>query len=207
VVTDRSLAREFPLILENDEGGAVTKHYREAQMEAYAAGLRACGKLRGRKHSIYEGGNRVPFLVRWPGQAPAGTTCDDLISLNDVLASVAAIVGEQLPDGAGEDSYDVSPLFRGAALKKPIRDTLIVHNAEGVFAIREGPWKYVAPGAAPGARPNSPWTKEGSAAQLYHLGKDLEESTDVIKQHPEVAERLAKLLKQHQDQGFSRPRE
>jgi hypothetical protein len=81
-----------------------------------------------------------------------------------------------------------------------------MHNAEGVFALRRGPWKYVAAGAAPGANANGPWAKEGAKAQLYHLGDDPREERDVIEKHPGGAGELAKLLKQYRDQGFSRPR-
>ena len=73
-------------------------------------------------------------------------------------------------------------------------------------AIRRGPWKYVAAGAAPDANAKSPWVKEGEKAQLYHLGDDPKEERDVIDRHPDVAEQLAKLLRQYRDQGFSRPR-
>jgi hypothetical protein len=81
-----------------------------------------------------------------------------------------------------------------------------MHNAEGVFAIRRGPWKYVAAGAAPDANAKSPWTKEGEKSQLYHLGDDLREERDVVAKHADVADALAKLLKQYRDQGFSRPK-
>jgi arylsulfatase A-like enzyme len=205
VTADRDSA-EFPLTLEDDEGGAVSKHYRAAQRDAHAAGHRSCGDLRGRKHSIYEGGNRVPYLARWPGKIPAGTTCDELIGLTDLLATVAGIVGEKLPADAGEDSYDVGPALLGEKLGKPVREALVVHNAEGVFAVRRGPWKYIAAGAAPDANRKSPWAREGDKAQLYHLGDDPKEERDVIDKHPEVADSLAKLLKQYRDQGFSRPR-
>lgn len=204
VTADRDSA-EFPLTLEDDAAGAVSKHYRAAQRDAYAAGHRACGDLRGRKHSIYEGGNRVPFLARWPGRVPAGTTCDEVICLTDLLATVAALVGEKLPRGAGEDSHDIGPALVGAKLDRPLREATVLHNAEGVFAIRQGPWKLIAEGAAPGpVKKKSPWVAEGTN-QLYHLGDDPRETTNVWAKHPDVVERLVKLLKQYRDQGFSRP--
>ena len=148
----------------------------------------------------------MPFVARWPGAVPAGTTCDELVGLTDLLATVAGVVGEKLPAGAGEDSYDVGPALRGEKLKKPIREALVVHNAEGVFALRRGPWKYVAAGAAPDANPKSPWAREGQKAQLYHLGDDPGEERDVIDKHPDVADSLSKLLTRYRVQGFSRPR-
>jgi arylsulfatase A-like enzyme len=203
VTADRDSA-EFPLTLEDDEGGAVSKHYRAAQRDAYAAGHRACGELRGRKHSIYEGGNRVPFLARWPGKVPAGTTCDEVVCLTDLLATAAALVGERLPRNAGEDSHDIGPALRGEKLGRPVREATVLHNAEGVFALRQGPWKLIAAGAADGAPKASPWVQEG-ANQLYHLGDDPTETTNVWDKHPGVVERLTKLLKQYRDQGVSRP--
>lgn len=80
----------------------------------------------------------------------------------------------------------------------------MLHNAEGVFALRQGPWKLIAAGAAEGAPKASPWVKEGES-QLYHLGDDPKETTNLWGKHPDVAERLTKLLKQYRDQGFSRP--
>lgn len=96
-VTNKEIMAEFQLNLEDDEGQAVTKHYRQAQMDALRAGHKACGELRGRKHSIYEGGVRVPFLVRWPGRAPQATTGDEVVCLVDVLATCAGVMGEPLP--------------------------------------------------------------------------------------------------------------
>jgi arylsulfatase A len=205
VVTADKESADFPLILEDDEGGAITKHYRAAQKDAYAAGHKACGDLRGRKHSVYEGGTRVPYIARWPGIVPAGTTCDELIGHTDILATVAGITGDRLPANAGEDSYDIGRALRGAKLTQPIREALVEHSAEGVFAIRQGPWKYIAPGAAAGAPKNSPWVKEGEKAQLYNLVDDPREATNVIDKHADVAQRLAALLKKYRELGHSRP--
>jgi arylsulfatase A len=205
VVTDRQLANEFLLNLEDDEGMAVTKHYRQAQMEALKAGHRACGELRGRKHSIHEGGVRVPLLARWPGRAPAGTTSDEVVCLVDVLATCAGLLGEKLPRGAAEDSYDIGPALLGAKLDRPIREATVLQNAEGVLAIRQGPWKLVEAGAVPGGPPKSPWAAEGRKRQLYHLGDDPKEAADVVDKNPEVAGRLAKLLERYREQGYSRP--
>src|SRR5262249_33280559 len=143
---------------------------------------------------------------RWPGRVPAGTTCDELIGITDLLATTAGIVGDKVPADAGEDSYDIGSMLRGEKPARPIREALVMHNAEGVFAIRQGPWKLVAAGAAPDAAERSPWTREGQKAQLYHLGDDPKEARDVLDKHPDVADRLTKLLKQYREQGFSRPR-
>jgi arylsulfatase A-like enzyme len=205
VVDPDGEAAEFRLTLENDEDGAVTKHYQAAQSDAYRAGHRPCGNLRGRKHSVFEGGNRVPFIARWPGKVPAGATSDEIVGLTDLLATVAGVVGEKLPATAGEDSYDIGPALFGKKPASPIREALIVQNSEGVFALRQGPWKFIAQGAAADAPPNSPWTKEGARDRLFHLGNDLEETTDVIDKHPDIAATLGKLLKQYREQGFSRP--
>jgi arylsulfatase A len=205
VVTADKESADFPLILEDDEGGAITKHYRAAQKDAYAAGHKSCGDLRGRKHSVYEGGTRVPYIVRWPDVVPVGTRCDELIGHTDLLATIAAVMNDKLPADAAEDSYDVGPAWRGEKYAQPIREALVEHNAEGVFAIRQGPWKYVAPGAAAGGPKNSPWVKEGEKPQLYNLADDPREATNVLDKHADVAEKLAALLKKYRDQGHSRP--
>ncbi len=196
-------AAEFTLNLEDDTGGAVSQHYRRAQLEAEEAGHRIVGNLRGRKHSVYEGGFRVPYIVRWPGRAPAAATSGEVVSLVDTLATCAAIVDEPLPRNAAEDSYDVLPAILGRKLPKPIREATVMHNAEGVFAIRQGPWKLIEERTFEDNVRNA-WRRE-AVNQLYNLADDPEEKNNLWQQHPEVVARLKGLLKKYRDQGFSRP--
>jgi arylsulfatase A-like enzyme len=197
------LSRDFPLNLEDDTGGAVSKHYRRAQVEASEAGHRTVGSLRGRKHSIYEGGFRVPYIVRWPGQASAGTTSAEVVSLVDTLATCAGILGEPLPRNAAEDSYNILPAILGHKIEKPIREATVLHNAEGVFAIRQGSWKMIEERTWDEALP-SPWRAE-AVNQLYNLATDPQEKTNVWEQNTEVAARLKALLRKYREQGYSRP--
>ncbi len=96
--------------------------------------------FRGYKADIWEGGHRIPFIVRWPGRVPAGTRSDDIICLTDFLATCAKIVGEKLPDNAGEDSVSILPdLLQNA--RKPVREAVVHHSIEGLFSIRQGNWK------------------------------------------------------------------
>ena len=88
-------------------------------------GHRCNGEFFGYKTDIYEGGHRVPFLVRWPGKVTTGTVCDETICMTDMLATVAALLGETLPEDAGEDSYNVLPLILGEEIEKPIREATV----------------------------------------------------------------------------------
>ena len=196
-------AREFPLNLEDDTDGAVSKHYRRAQAEAKEAGHRTVGNLRGRKHSIYEGGFRVPYIVRWPGHTAAGRTSAEVVSLVDTLATCAGILGEPLPRSAGEDSYDILPAILRRKLAKPVREATVLHNAEGVFAIRQGPWKLIEERTWDD-KLRSPWRAE-AVNQLYNLAADPEEKNNVWEQNPAVAARLKARLNKYREQGFSRP--
>jgi arylsulfatase A len=119
-------AKNTLVILTSDNGGVVTPLAYEPEAAAMAAGFRACGALRGGKHSIFEGGTRVPYIVRWPGKIKPGRVCDETINLVDTLATVAALVKEPLPpprEGA-EDSFNVLP----ALLDERISDSSHVHN-------------------------------------------------------------------------------
>ncbi|MFB3825155.1 MAG: arylsulfatase [Bryobacteraceae bacterium] len=196
-------AREFPLNLEDDTGGAVSKHYRVAQAEAGRAGHRIVASLRGRKHSIYEGGFRVPYIVRWPGHTTAGSTSTEVVSLVDTLATCAGILREPLPRDAAEDSYDVLPAILGRKLEKPIREATVLHSAEGVFAIRQGPWKLIE-ARTWNDKLRSPWRAE-AVNQLYNLAADPQERNNLWEQHPGIAARLKALLEKYRQQGFSRP--
>jgi hypothetical protein len=99
--------------------------------------------LRGLKRDIYEGGHHVPFIVRWPEVVPAGRTEPALISQIDVFASVAAIVGYELPDNAAEDSHNQLPRFKGEVTASPIRTTHIHNTKANHYAIRHGDWLLV----------------------------------------------------------------
>ncbi len=204
----QGVARDTLVLFTSDNGGVFRpENTTSLQTQAYQAGLRVNGSLRGGKHSVWEGGFKVPFLVRWPGRVPAGTTCSEMVSLADILATTAAIVGQELPaaDQAAEDSHSFLPALLGQSGTPPARSHLIVHSADGVFAIRQGPWKWIEGLPADGIKPAVRKARAGEfQAQLYNLQDDPAETRDVSAAHPEVAQELAALLDRYRDGGFSR---
>lgn len=170
---------------------------------------------RGVKRDSWEGGHRVPFLVRWPGKVKPGTTSSQLTSLTDVMATVAAILGSNLPENAAEDSFNMLPAW----LKDdtaPIRPYLLqqAFNGQRTLSIRRGSWKYLAHTGSggnrydnnPGLKPFSlPDTAPDAPGQLYNLETDPGERTNLANERPEIAAELNKLLEHSKATGRSRP--
>ncbi len=203
---DRTGAARTTLVMFTSDNGGVVRptNTNSVQTAAYRAGLRINGDLRGGKHDIWEGGFRVPFLARWPGRIPAGTTCHATISLVDVLATTAALLGEPLPPPsvAAEDSRSFLPALLGQA-DAAGRDDVIEHNADGVFALRRGPWKWIEGVPAASAKGVRARTDQ-NRPQLYHLASDPAETNDVAAAHPDIVREMAALLRRYRDGGYSR---
>ena len=161
-------------------------------------GHRGNKHLRGTKADIWEGGHRVPFLVRWPGQTPPNSVSEQLIELTDLLATCAALVGENLPEGMGEDSRNILPAMLNADPDSPVRDFAVHHSLWGKFAIRQGPWKLIEGRGSGGftfPREIDPEENGGPKGQLYHLKNDPSETKNLYTEQPEVVKRLSLLLK------------
>lgn len=163
--------------------------------------------LRGAKADIFEGGHRVPLVVSWPGRVAAGTRTDQLVSLNDLMATCAEITGVKLPDHAGEDSVSLLPVLLGTA-REPVRDSLVHHSINGSFAIREGKWKLALcpdSGGWSSPRPGSNAARQLPPVQLYDLSRDPGETNNLASVHPDVVERLTQRLEQFVRNGRSTP--
>jgi arylsulfatase A-like enzyme len=204
----QGVAKDTLVIFTSDNGGVKEPNRADSvQTQALNAGLAVNGPWRGGKHHVFEGGFRVNFIVRWPGHAPAGTTCDEMISLADILATTSAIVGEPLPDAgkAAEDSYNILPAILGESYAEPLRRDMIVHSSDGVFAVRKGPWKWIegvpVEELKAGARKAH---ADEFHPQLYNLKDDPGETKDLLKEQPEVAKEMAALLERYRDGGYSR---
>jgi len=176
--------------------------------ELLAKGHNPSHLFRGHKADIYEGGHRVPFLVRWPGTVPAGSKADQLTCLVDVIATVAEIVGVQLPANAAEDSVSFLPTLLGRN-SKLARTTLVSHSLNGSFAIRDGSWKLcLCPGSGGWSNPR-PGINDADRPrnQLFDLSSDIGETTNLQDRHPEIVSRLTKLLEKYVADGRSTPGE
>jgi arylsulfatase A len=171
---------ENALVIFTSDNGA---NWRPEDIKEY--GHRANGKLRGQKGDLWEGGHRVPFIVRWPGKVKAQSTSDRLICLTDVMATIAQIVNVEV---AGEDS--VGFLFG------PPRTSIVHHSGDGTFAIREGKWKLcTALGSHGFSEPRSMQPNpRGPTGQLYDLERDPRENYNVWQRHPQVVMRMLMLL-------------
>ncbi len=162
---------------------------------------------RGYKADIFEGGHRIPFVVRWPGRVQPGSICDDTICLTDLMATCAAIVGAALPDDAGEDSVNLLPDLLGTA-KGPLREATVHHSINGSFAIRQGRWKLALcpdSGGWSAPRPGRSEVSDLPPIQLFDLSRDVGERHNVQAEHPEVVSRLTKLLEKYVSEGRSTP--
>jgi arylsulfatase A-like enzyme len=175
------------------------KHYRVTGRAAHiqAFGHQGNAHLRGTKADIWEGGHRVPFLVRWPAVVKGGQVSGQLVELTDVLATLAEVTEKPLPAGAGGDSRSFLRALTGRGSAG--RDHAVHHSISGVFAIREGPWKLVPEhrGSAGFSQPKrlDPAKEGGPPGQLYHLEQDPAETRNRYAEHPEMVERLTQRLR------------
>lgn len=170
-------------------------------------GHHASGPYRGYKADIFEGGHRIPLVVRWPGKVKAGTSYDETVCLTDVLATCAGVVGATLPETAGEDSVSLLPALLGQA-GRPLREATVHHSIDGSFAIRQGPWKLALcpdSGGWSDPKPGSAAAKGLRPLQLYNLRDDPGETRNVEAQHPELVDRLTRLLQRYVSEGRSTP--
>ena len=135
----------------------------------------------------------MPFLARWPGHVKAGSVSQQIVGYTDLLATFAAILGVQLPSGAGEDSFDILPvLFGRQPEEKPIRGPVVIPSAGGLMTIRSGPWKLIdGLGSGGFSRPRKiKPTPGGPEGQLYNLDDDPGEAKNLWLKHPDVVKRL-----------------
>lgn len=214
------------VILTSDNGGMLNL----GGQEAWQAGHRLNGDLLGFKFDAWEGGHRVPFIANWPGQIEAGSTSDQLICHIDLLATFASLTGATLTAADGPDSLNVLPAWLSNPAR-PVRDQLVLApQKKQNLALREGRWLYIGaqggggftgdkPGehllGGPGAlkftgETNSDIARgkikaDAPAAQLYDLEADRSQSRNIIRQHPQQAELMAKHLAELQQQPRSTP--
>lgn len=140
------------------------------------------GPLRDYKTSVYEGGHRVPFVIRWPGVVKPGSVCKQLVLQADTMATMAEILGTKLPDNAGEDSFSLLPLLKGE--DKPVRTHAINTACAGTPSLREGAWKLVLAEDKDMKLP----------VQLYNLDEDLGETMNVAGLQPERVKTMQAMM-------------
>ena len=174
-------------------GGLLDDGYRDVGRTSYSPNA----PLRGSKGTLFEGGTRVPFLVRWPGHIRPGTTSDALLAQLDLPASFAALAGAKIPAGECRDSVNLLPVLLGAAGVG--RENLVTHHSgtKGPFGLRLGLWKLLQPGSTPayikygdGRIP----TRSPVFPELYNLRSDLAETIDLAElEHAKLRELQALL--------------
>ena len=178
------------------EVGGVREKARSAKRDARAMGHITNGPWHDGKGTPFEGGHRIPFIARWPGQIPPATTSDQTLCLTDLLATTAAIVGVELPDNAGEDSFNLLPALRDPELATPIRPFTIIQGdtRDNALAVRSGPWKFVQSKSSQGDVVN----------QLYDLTQDPGETVDRAKEQPVIVQQLSTGLAKAKKDGRTR---
>ncbi len=153
-------------------------------------------RLRGMKADIFEGGHRVPFVVRWPGHVQPNSRQTATVCLTDILATLADITRQPIPAGTAEDSYSLLPLLTPQKSSAFTRPFTIHHSGDGKFAIRQGDWKYVSSlGSGGFTTPKNVVPQPGGpTGQLYNLRNDPKEQTNLFGQKPGLVADLAKKL-------------
>ena len=158
------------IIFLSDNGGAVARSANN-------------GALRAGKHSVYEGGIRVPFMVRWPSQLPAGTVCSEPVICQDAFTTILAAAGVKPPSDRIIDGKNVLPVLRGETTR-PLHESLfwawVKPNMKEKWAIRRGKWKLLS---------------DKGEIELYDLEADISETKNLAGQNPELVKKLTKIFK------------
>ena len=164
-VRDSGLAEKTLVVFTSDNGGPVNHGANNTP-------------LRGAKGSVLEGGIRTCTLAWWPGQVPAGTSTEAITSMMDILPTFVRLAGARLPTDRKLDGVDQWPVLAGESSPPPPRDTFHYFRGLQLEAIRHGPWKLHL-----------------TKGELYNLGNDIGEATNIASAHADIVERLSRWPK------------
>jgi arylsulfatase A-like enzyme len=202
---EAGIADDTILIVTGDNGASPN-----AARSAVKKGHMPNWPYRGGKTTLWEGGHREPFIVRWPGQVEPGTESDALVSVADLMATCADLVGYDLPDDAGEDSHSFLTLLQEDLPDAEERQTAIYHSGSGHFAIQMGKWKLIT------VKDGAGWDKrdwgmpkhsidQDMPMQLYNMEEDTYEKNNLYDEHPAIVEKLKAELIRQVNRGRSTP--
>jgi len=200
---DNGIAENTLIIVTSDNGCSPQANF----PELIAKGHNPSYNMRGHKADIFDGGHRVPFIVRWPAKAKGGQTSTQLVCLTDFMATAAEIVGAKLPDNAAEDSFSFLPALLGES-SPAMRKSAVHHSINGSFALRDGDWKLelcAGSGGWSDPRPGSAGEKDLPDTQLYNLQDDIAEKTNLQGEKTDIVAQMTKQLEKIVADGRSTP--
>lgn len=146
------------------------------------------GPLRGWGYHTWEGGMRVPCVMRWPGTIPAGETCSELATTMDLMPTLSRLAGTEEPQDRVIDGHDIRPIIMGEEGAESPYEAFFYYHMEQLQAVRSGKWKLFVP-----REDRKAFHSDQAApdeALLFDLERDIGETTNVADQHPDVVERL-----------------
>ena len=176
--------------------------------ELEANGVHLRSTWRGTKADVYEGGHRVPFVVRWPGKIEAATRSTQVVTVADIMATCASVLGHELSDDCGEDSVSLLPTLKGDQGSEPLHEIVVHHSSSGHFAVRKGKWKLLL------CRGSGGWSSPREAVaikqklpkvQLFNLQADAKETSNLQAEYPQIVAELTAELRQVVEEGRSTP--
>ena len=187
------------IIFTSDNGGDIPGQAgaQRPENQAIEMGLEINAGLRGDKHTIWEGGTRVPFIVSWPGKTEKGAVSDDMINLLDVFATVCDITDGTVPEdkSIAPDSFTFLPSLVGARNTR-FRTSMVTADVKGVLAVRKDDWKYI--------ENKTPDGKEAGTPGLFNLADDPAEQKDLFREKPGIAGELAEELERLRTAEYTR---
>jgi arylsulfatase A len=198
------LARNTLVVFTSDNGPEVAS---EVVIGAYDRierfGHASMERWRGVKRDTREGGHRVPFIARWPERIAAGRVSDALFGQIDLMATIARLIGLQLPVGAAPDSIDQSALFLGKKLAKAARTEMVYHQSNGHLALRAGDWVFIDSPTCGDGNKEPAWFREArqlhpctDPGALYDLRSDPGQARNLLTTHPERVQQMKNRLDQ-----------
>lgn len=200
---EAGIADDTIVIFTSDNGASPT-----ASASAVKKGHKPNWPFRGGKASIWEGGHRVPFIVRWPASVKPGAVNDEVFCTTDLMATCADILGMKIPDNAGEDSVSMLPALMGKSSEPP-RKGIIHHSINGNFGFRSGKWKYIMTNGSGGwnSTLGMPGFKINKSVkgQLYDMSSDTLEKKNLFRKNPEIAQLMKKQMQDIVENGRSTP--
>jgi len=202
-----NLLENTVIIFTSDNGGDIPGSHRpdSPEIQAQNYGLKINGELRGDKHTIYQGGCNVPFIVSWPGVVKEGTVSDEMVNLLDIFATVCDITTGTLPESkdVAPDSYSFLPALLGESNPNP-RTSMVTADANGMHALRDGNWKYIDDTPPEGMPEDRLEKLKDFKPQLYNLSEDPGETINLYEENPIVAKKLREKLNQIRKTDYTR---